>query len=315
MAKKFKWYQKHFRWWRLRINRRYKDRLFRFLFQDKKDLLELYNAINGSSYTNAEELEIITLNDVIFMKMKNDLSFMIADHLNLYEHQSTYSPNMPLRGLIYFAQQYEGLTAQRKDDIYGAKLIRLPTPEYVVFYNGRKEAADRRELFLSDAFEAGRGEGCLECKALLLNINRGHNKVLLEKCRRLWEYSEFVSEVNENLDKRMSFKAAVIKAIDSCIEKGILEDILRKNQAEVLHMILTEYDEKLHLRNTYREGYEDGEQAGEYRILKKQIQKKLQYGKSIAQIAEELEMDLAAVEDMISKINDPDEQFEYDNPY
>lgn len=234
-----------------------------------------------------------------------------ADQLNLYEHQSTYSPNMPLRGLLYFAQQYEGLTAHRKDDIYGTKLIKLPTPEYVVFYNGKKEQGDRKELFLSDAFEEGRSSGCLECKALLININRGHNKALMEKCRRLWEYSEFVAEVNENLDKKMSFKTAVIKAMDNCIEKGILEDILRKNRAEVLHMLLTEYDEKLHLKNTYREGYEDGE----YGLLKKQIQKKLQKGKSSAVIAEELEMDLAEAEEIIFKLNNHLEQAEYEDPF
>lgn len=310
MVKNFIWYQKRFRWWRLRINRRYKDRLFRFLFRNKKDLLELYNAVNGSSYSNEEELEIITLNDVIFMKMKNDLSFMIAEQLNLYEHQSTYSPNMPLRGLMYFAQQYEGLIAQRKDDIYGTRVVKLPTPEYVIFYNGKAEQADRKELFLSDAFEDGRGSGCLECKALLLNINRGHNKALMEKCRRLWEYSEFIAEVNENLARKMSFKAAVMKAIDSCIEKGILEDVLRKNRAEVLHMLLTEYDENLHLKNTYREGYEEGEQAGynkgekagEQRLLERMIQKKLQRGKSIVVIADELEIDLAVAEEIISKI-------------
>ena len=108
MAKHMAWYRKHFGWRRLRVNRRYKDRLFRFLFRNKRDLLELYNAVNGSAYTDPEDLEIITLEDVIFMKMKNDLSFMVYDQLNLYEHQSTFSPNMPLRGLLYFAQQYEG---------------------------------------------------------------------------------------------------------------------------------------------------------------------------------------------------------------
>lgn len=128
MAKNLKWYQKHFLWRRLRINRRYKDRLFRFLFRDKKDLLELYNAVNGSAYSNVDDLEIMTLEDALFMKMKNDLSFIIANQLNLYEHQSTYSPNMPLRGLLYFSRQYEGIVAQKKDHLYGSKLIKLPTP-------------------------------------------------------------------------------------------------------------------------------------------------------------------------------------------
>ena len=113
---------------------------------------------------------------------------------NVRWHQSTYSPNMPLRGLLYFALQYEGLIAERKDSMYGSKQLKLPTPEYVVFYNGKREQADEEEQFLSDSFEAGRGSGCLECKAVMLNINRGHNREMMTKCRRLWEYSEFIAE-------------------------------------------------------------------------------------------------------------------------
>ena len=326
MANSLKWYQKHFLWRRLRINRRYKDRLFRFLFRDKKDLLELYNAINGSAYSNADDLEIVTLEDAIFMKMKNDLSFIIANQLNLYEHQSTYSPNMPLRGLLYFSRQYEGIVAQHKDQLYSSKLIKLPTPEYVIFYNGKQEQADREELFLSDAFETGQGSGCLECKAVLFNINRGHNQELLEKCRRLWEYSEFISEVSENLDRNISLKAAIMKAVDSCIQKGILEELLRKNQAEVLHMLLTEYDEKAHMRGIYKEGEEagyqkgklegyskgeedgyakgerDGYRKGESDLLVKLVRQKLERGKSIPVIAEELETEAAVIEEIGERI-------------
>lgn len=266
--------------------------------------MQLYNAVNGSEYTNPEELEIVTLEDVIFMKMKNDLSFMIANRMNLYEHQSTYSPNMPVRGLIYFARQYEGLIAERKDNVYGSKLIKLPTPEYVIFYNGSKEQRDRTELFLSDSFEAGRGSGCLECKAVMLNINRGHNKELLKKCKRLWEYSEFIAEINDNIDKGYSLRKAMIAAIDCCIEKGILKDILIKNRTEVLHMLLTEYDEEKHMRDTFNEGYEEGEQAGYSKgrssLLEEQIQKKLKRGKSIQEIAEELEEEAGVIEAIIN---------------
>ncbi|MCI8745248.1 MAG: hypothetical protein HFI25_06185, partial [Lachnospiraceae bacterium] len=92
---------------RRKVNRKYKDVLFRFIFRDKKDLLSLYNAINGTDYKNPEELEINTLENVIYMKMKNDLSFLVGASMNLYEHQSTWNPNMPLRGLFYFAELYE----------------------------------------------------------------------------------------------------------------------------------------------------------------------------------------------------------------
>ncbi|MCI9149578.1 MAG: hypothetical protein HFI42_03630 [Lachnospiraceae bacterium] len=313
MAKHIAWHKMYFGWKRLRTNRKYKDRLFRFLFQEKKDLLDLYNAVNESFYTDPNELEIITLDDVIFMKMKNDLSFMISDQLNLYEHQSTFSPNMPLRGLLYFARQYEGLIVQRKDNMYGSKLVMLPTPKYVVFYNGKDRQEDKSELLLSDAFEAGPGSGCLECRALMLNINRGHNKELMERCRRLWEYSEFVSEVNENLWQNMSPKAAIMKAIDTCIQSGILEDVLLKNRAEVLHMLLTEYDEKKHMRDTYKEGYDEGKQAGysegkqagysegEQAILEKLVQRKLQQGKKAEVIAQELELEIEVVRKIMTR--------------
>lgn len=245
------WFR-HGSWWkRLRNNRKYRDVLFRHLFREKKDLLELYNALNGSTYQNPEELEVITMEDVIFMKMKNDLSFMIGNTLNLYEHQSTWNANMPLRGMLYFAKQFEGLLASREDDIYGTKRVELPTPVYIVFYNGAGMQTDNLLLYLSDAFPTGRGSGCLECTCEVLNINRGYNQALMEKCRRLWEYSEFSAEIEENIRSGMRREEAVHTAIDTCLDKGILKDILTKQKAEVLHMILTEYDEKKHLRTLF----------------------------------------------------------------
>lgn len=303
MAKKLRWYGGYFPWKILRVNRRYKDRLFRFLFQEKKDLLQLYNAINGSDYTDPEALEIVTMEDVIFVKMKNDLSFMIADRLNLYEHQSTYSPNMPLRGLLYFSRQYEGLLAQEKDDIYGSKLVKLPTPMFVIFYNGKNKQSDRVEQYLSDAFTTGRGSGCLECKAVMLNINRGHNQDLLEKCRRLWEYSEFILEVNDSLVKGHSLKRAINDAMKNCIDRGVMRDILIKNRAEVMHMLLTEYDEKKHMRTIRREGFEDGIEEGRFQFLKERIVKKIEKGKSLEVIAEELEIDIEEAKEILSKEN------------
>ncbi len=291
------WFR-HGNWWRrLRNNYKYRDVLFRRLFQDKQDLLDLYNALNGSTYQDPEELEVVTMEDVIFMKMKNDLSFMIGNTLNLYEHQSTRNPNMPLRGLLYFAQQFEGLLASRNDDINGTKRVELPTPVYIVFYNGGGMQTDNLILYLSDSFSTGRGSGCLECTCEVLNINRGYNQALLEKCRRLWEYSEFSSEIEENIRSGMRREEAVHTAIDTCIERGILKDILMKQKAEVLHMILTEYDEKKHFRTLFREGKEEGREE----LLREQIQRKLSKGKSIPKIAEELEVEISEIESIVNK--------------
>ena len=89
-------------------NSKYKDSLFRKVFgaEDKRSArwrLELYNALSGKNLTNPEELEITTLENVIYIKIKNDVSFLVDSQINLWEHQSTYNPNMPLRGLLYFA--------------------------------------------------------------------------------------------------------------------------------------------------------------------------------------------------------------------
>lgn len=299
---------------RIRLNRKYKDKLFRFLFRDKKDLLDLYNALNGTHYTDPNDLEIVTMEDVIFLKMKNDLSFIIARKLNLYEHQSSVNPNMPLRGLIYFAQQYEGMVAAGEESIYGEKSIQLPTPEYVVFYNGTDPMADEVELHLSDSFAAGPGSGCLECRCRVLNINRGHNGDLVKRCHRLWEYSEFVSEVNEWIREGRTRVEAIQLAMDFCIEHDILKDILIRQRTEVLHMLLTEFDEKKYKRTIYREGYEDGKQVGYdegkqegydegcHNLLKGLVKKKLGYGKNIAEIAKDLEIDPQMVEEIIKWI-------------
>lgn len=294
-----KWFR-HGNWWRrLRNNRKYKDALFRHLFREKGDLLDLYNALNGSTYQNPEELEVITMEDVIFMKMKNDLSFMIGNTLNLYEHQSTWNPNMPLRGLLYFAQQFEGLLASQSDNIYGTNRLIFPTPVYIVFYNGSGMKTDNLMLYLSDSFPTGRGSGCLECTCEVLNINRGHNRALMEKCHRLWEYSEFSSEIEENIKKGMRREEAVHTAIDICIEKGILRDILIKQKAEVLHMLLTEYDEKKHYRTLFRQGRERGWMEGREDCLRELINKKLDKGKTVPEIAEELEEEISVIQQLI----------------
>jgi len=202
--------------------------------------------------------------------MKNDLSFMIGSVMNLYEHQSTFNPNMPVRGLSYFARLYETYMSRYKLNAYGKKLIRLPAPQYIVFYNGRDEQPDELELKLSDAFVPPLNTGeepALECRVRMLNINLGHNQRLMQDCRKLWEYAKFVEEVRLNLDSGYPIDRAVNTAIDSCIQQDILKDILIQSRSEVLLMFLTEYDEKLHMEHTFEEGREVGLEQGQKQIL------------------------------------------------
>ena len=226
------------------INEKYKDSVFRMAFEEKKYQLELYNALNGSDYDDPEAVEVTTLEDTFFIGMRNDLSFVVGLSLNMYEHQSTKNLNMPLRGLIYFAQVYMEYINRNGYRLYAESQIPLPFPKYIVFYNGEKDAPDEEELLLSDAFPEEMKDQIpsLECRARVLNINFGHNKRLMEKCQRLRQYSELVAIVRDYLAKGMDKEEAMRKAWEEGMKRGLLTDILSRNGTEVIAMLFKEYD-------------------------------------------------------------------------
>lgn len=270
-------------------NRTYKATIFAMLFEDKEHLLELYNAISGKHYTNPEMLEINTLENAIYMAMRNDISFLIDARLSLYEHQSTYSPNLPLRFLLYISALYSSMT--REANLYGTKPIELPPPRFVIFYNGKVEQPDRQILKLSDLYTI-KEECSLELEAVMLNVNSGHNKELMEMSHTLWEYAEYTARVREYAEV-MELEEAVERAIEECIQEGILKEFLEKNRAEAKNMSIFEYDQEKHIKQereeAWEEGRKEGKKAGERDMLLKLAEKKLRKGKTIAEIAEELE--------------------------
>ena len=173
--------------------------------------------------------------------MKNDVSFLLDAELMLYEHQSTWNPNMPLRDLFYISRLLEKYVSG--ESLYASTLIKLPAPHFVVFYNGSQDAPEALTLRLSDAFEGRKGypqEGKdpeLELKVRFLNINRGHNEGLMKRCRTLREYSEFVSRIRQYADGKTAIEEAVDRAVTECIAEGILADFLRSQRAEVVKQI------------------------------------------------------------------------------
>ena len=260
----------------MRINREHKDRLFKFIFQEKENLLQLYNALNNTAYTNLEDLEIVTLEDVIYMRMKNDISFILDCQMNLFEHQSTDNANMPLRGLLYFARQYEKFVNTNEYNLYGSKVLPIPTPQYVVFYNGNSWSGERKVLKLSDSFANHNIKGCIELEVLQLNINHGQNKEIMEKCKVLSEYAVFIGKVRE-YQKNMAIEKAVDRAVNECIEEGILKEILISHRAEVKDMILTEYDEEKTMR-LFQKEYEE-EAAEKIAKVKEEAAKEVAHAK------------------------------------
>lgn len=308
------------------INRKYKDSLFQMLFHNKKDLLDLYNAINGTDYHDVDDLTYYTLEDAIYMSFKNDVSFLLsevlnlsehegltdssmqAEVLNLYEHQSTINPNMPIRGLLYFARDYEAYIENNHINIYSSVLQKLPVPQYIVFYNGSANAEEKQVMELKDAFPEIPGlEPCLNCKVTMLNINYGHNMEILNRCRKLKEYAQFIHQIRVNLTNGMDKENAIHEAITFCIREHVLENFLTKHLAEVESMVLTSFNQKDYEKMMKKEyemiGEKRGLEKGFMSLLRNQVTKKLQKGNSISEIAQALEQDEEIIRQIVDELN------------
>ena len=246
-------------------------------------------------------------------KVQNDISFVIDSELNLYEHQSSVNQNMPIRGLIYLTELYKGYIERNGLRIYNETQVKLPFPRYIVFYNGRDGEPERRVMPLSDSYktnDSNKGqEPCLELKALLININYGCNKELMNKCQKLMEYSQLVALIRKHYDELVEkyaklgihksrkeiFAEAVSLAIEEAIRNNILKEILRNNKAEVTNMLLTEFDEKDYIEGVKEESERRGEQRGEQFKIITLIIKKVKKSKALPTIASELEEEEADI--------------------
>lgn len=300
---------------KITANRKMKDVLFRYIFKDREALLELYNALNRSDFDNPEDLQVTTFENIIYMTMKEDTAFLIANTLNLYEHQSSINPNMPICGFIYLAQQYERLIRKTDMNIYGRERVKLPTPRYIVFYNGEDKVSDRSELRLSEAFIVPDEQPAVEVIATMININYGHNMELLEKCRPLQQYSYFINKIREYQSQGHGYERAVELAVNHCIEENILRELLTDHKAEVEKMLLTEYDPKKHIRLERKEAKEEGREEGikEGREIENisMIRKNMRRGISAKEIADFIgneEAYVISVMELIIKYQDRTDQ-------
>ena len=241
----------------------YKDRLFISIFgkdneQSKKWRLDLYNALRGTNYTDPDALELNTIENVIYLTMRNDISFLVDSQMTLFEQQSTFNPNMPLRGLMYFAQLYQMHLAKQGRTLFRTTLTKIPNPKFIVFYNGTKETEDREVLKLSDAFEIKDDSGQYEWTAELININPNHNKPLQQKCKPLYDYVRYVSQVNVNKRLGMQVKEAVNRAVEWAIRENLLDGYFKQQKEEILANSLTEFDAEEAYRDIRNDGYEEG---------------------------------------------------------
>ena len=238
-------------------NREHKDSLFVDLFyQDetaKKNLLSLYNALHDTNYEDETIIRKVKIDDVLYKNFKNDISCEVNGLVLVFgEHQSTINRNMPLRCLMYVGRAYEQLVDSKAR--YRTTLVKIPTPEFYVFYNGEKEQPLEQVLTLSDAFMNPAGENSVELKVKVININSDKAHEILDKCGILKEYSQFISMVRKHWDE----EGAIKKAIKECIEKGILADYLKRKGSEVENMLIAEYSYEEDMQVKQEEARQEG---------------------------------------------------------
>lgn len=251
-------------------NREHKDSVFVDLFYEdetaEENLLSLYNALHGTNYRSRKMIRKIRVGNILYKNFKNDISFEVGEKLIVFgEHQSTVNQNMPLRCLMYVGRAYEQLLDQRAR--YRNAMVKIPTPEFYTFYNGKKEYPLERELLLSEAFLDPTDKKPLELTVKVININFQKEHDILEKCEVLKEYSLFV----ETVRKYGKEEGAVRKAIYECIERGILADYLKRKGSEVMNMLIAEYSYEEDMQVKQEEAFRIGERRGEKRGKKEGI--------------------------------------------
>ncbi len=281
-------------------NREYKSDVFSMLMEDKRNALSVYNALNGSDYTDLDAIEMHTLDKGVSLTVRNDCAFVVDAALSIYEHQSTVCPNMPVRNLIYFSTILQKIIKNR--NIYGKTLIKIPVPKFVVFYNGEESQDAEYVMRLSDAFEKPIKDPELELTCTVYNINFGKNEKILEACKILKDYMTFVDLVRKYHKEQEydELERAINKAIDRCIEEGVLVEFLRKNRSEVVKVTQMDYtfDRQLELERdeARQEGRQEGEEIGRGEMLAKLVRNMLSSGMTKEEIARVCKL---SIEDLV----------------
>jgi hypothetical protein len=224
----------------MNVNREHKNTVFTALFDNEDRVRELYAALKGVDYDPALPVVITTLRDVLYMNLINDLSFIAeSNFVFIVEHQSSVNHNMPLRILLYMSRVYEKIVDRRS--LYKDGLVKIPTPEFIVLYNGTAATPDRWEERLSDAFMERGAKKALDLTVTVYNINKGRNEELLSRSEHLAGYAECVALAREN-ERTMPLEQAIGEAARQCIGRGILADFLGEHSSEVLNMLLEEWN-------------------------------------------------------------------------
>ncbi len=299
------------------ISIKFKDNVFCMLYRDKKNLLDLYNALNDTSYSDVNNLAVTTLQGGVYMKYKNDASFVFGQDLYMFEQQASKNPNMPLRFLHYVSDVYRNM--YNNSVLHRCVMIKIPVPHFVMFYNGKDMMKESETVLkLSDMFEYNNSDPELELKVRVININMegetynnsGTENVsqILNKCTTLREYMIFVNKVNrKKYSEDKDIRTAVTEAVDECIKENILSDFLMEHRDEVVNVSIYEYDEEGHMKVLKAEG--------RLELLISQIIKKVKKGKTVDTIASETEEDVEYIKPLYDVIVESAPDYDMDKIY
>ena len=281
-------------------NRKYKNSVFVDLFYSdetaKKNLLSLYNALHDTDLKDEGLIKKVKIEDILYKNFNNDISCQVGTGVFVFgEHQSTVNPNIPVRYAMYAGRAYEQVLD--KSDRYRTQLVKIPTPEFYVFYNGKEDYPVQQELSLSDAFMAEPRNNSMELKVTVININTDKSHIILDKCSILREYSQFISIARNYTNEKDPIK----RAIEECIDKGILTEYLKRKGSEVRNMLVAEYSYEEDIKVKQEEAMQEGLSRGLSQGIEQMVVNALTNTKSIEQTALLLSLDEQIVKDIANR--------------
>ena len=247
------------------VKRTYKDSVFVTIFHEKSKLIELYNALFDTNYDESAPIDIVTIKDVLFRTLKNDVAFVLGGRfVVLVEHQSSINENMPLRDLMYISTVLKRMIDTTR--LYREKRLMIPRPSFVVLYNGTKDFPAYRELRLSDSFLGEKEkdeEDALQLIVKVYNINTEKNSEILGRCETLRQYSRFVEIMRSYKEDSELTNDVIVEVLDKCKKEGILTEFLDKYGTEIVEMLFKELTREEDLEISRLDGYEEGFNSGE----------------------------------------------------
>ena len=279
------------------IKRNYKDGIFRSLFNDEKVLLELYSALSGKDYPKDTPVEIVTLENVIFNDIKDDLAFIVDNRfIILTEHQSTLCPNIPVRMFCYLAKEYEKMVS--RNSVFSTTLEKIPTPELYMFYNGVEEMPPEWTMKLSDAFTGDCDIISVELVVKAINVNYESGAELLQRCKTLREYSLFIHKVRVYYNETGDLEYAVDRTIRECIEGGVISEFLNRQKGDIMSVLEVNLTREERDKVREHDGYVRGLAEGINRLNLEHAAKMKAMGLSVEQIREITGLTEAEIEEL-----------------